>query len=176
MDQQNSAILQIPKWQLIIKRSVIYLRVGVILHLFCVLTFSLFLLCSGLMLNSSGWQFLQFLLLSMFFFSHIITTQLDAYSRYQNYKMLKDLFYVYGFRRLLAKPYSRSKCQRDSVMEAATQLGLRSSANKYFSDLGYRWYHIIPSVLIENPLLLITKGYWRTTLFVPTYVSKHFLW
>ena len=158
------------------KRTAIYLRVGVILHLFCLLTLSLFLWCFNNLFISSGWQFFNNLLLSMFFFSHLFTTQLDAYSRYQNYKMVKDLFHVYGFRSLLAKPYSRSKCQRDSVLEAATQLGLRSSAIQYFRNSGYRWYHIIPSVLIEDPALLFTRGYWLTTLFVPKYTSKYFLW
>jgi hypothetical protein len=176
MNQQNPAVTTISEWRLFYKRFVIYLRVGVILHLFCLLTFSLFLLCFNQMFLSSGWRFIQYALLSMFFSSHIVTTQLDAYSRYQNYKMLKDLFHIYGFRGLLAKPYSRSKCQRDSVTEAATQLGLGTSADNYFSALGYRWYHIIPSVLIENPLLLFSKGYWRTTLFVPRYTSKYFLW
>ncbi|MCX6303763.1 MAG: hypothetical protein NT040_02235 [Bacteroidetes bacterium] len=106
----------------------------------------------------------------------MVTTQLDAFSRFQDYKMIKDLFYIYGFRGLLVKPYARSKCQRDAVMEAASQLGLRSAANKHFYNLGYRWYHIVPSVLIENPLLLLSTGYWRTTFFVPKYESKYFHW
>jgi hypothetical protein len=175
-DQNEIPMPHVPTWNLAFKRTVIYLRVGVILHLFCLLTLTLFSWCFTNLFVTSGWQFIKNLLLSIFFFSHLFTTQLDAYSRYQNYKMVKDLFHIYGFRSLLAKPYSRSKCQRDSVLEAATQLGLRNTAKLYFRNSGYRWYHIIPSVLIEDPFLLFSKGYWQTTLFVPKYTSKYFLW
>ena len=163
----------IPAWELALRRTRIYLRVGTILHLYCLLSLSLLLWCFNNLINSAGWQFLTYLLLSLFFFSHLITTQLDAYSRYQNYK---DLFHIYGFRSLLAKPYSRSRCQRDSVLEAATQLGFRSSARKYFRQSGYRWYHIIPTMLIEDPMLLFTREYWLSTFFTPKYTSKYFLW
>ncbi len=175
-DLNDVTIPIVSPWKLGYKRTVTYLRVGIILHLFCLLTLSLFFWCFNRLFVTSGWQFTNNLLLSMFFFSHLFTTQLDACSRYQNYKMVKDLFHVYGFRSMLAKPYSRSKCQRDSILEAATQLGLRSSAKLYFRNSGYRWYHIIPSVLLENPMLLFTRGYWITTLFVPKYTSKYFLW
>jgi hypothetical protein len=112
----------------------------------------------------------------MFLLSVTVTSQLDAYSRFQNYKMMKDLLFQHGYRELFLKPFSRSRCQRDAVSEAASQLGLEADINLYFKRLGYKWYHIIPSVLIENPLILLTRNYWQTTFFVSYYRSKYFCW
>ncbi len=116
------------------------------------------------------------LILSVYLFSLLVTTQLDAYSRYQNYKMVKDMLYKNGFRGLIVKPFSKSQCQREAVKEAACQLNMDKQVKKYFYDSGYRWFHIIPTVLLENPLLFFTKGYWITTFFVPNYRSKYFIW
>lgn len=128
------------------------------------------------MLNHQNGLFSFYIFPVMFFFSLIITTEFDAYNRYQNYKMVKDLLYRHGFRELLVKPFSKSSCQRDAAAEAARQLEMKEKAAKYFYRLGYRWYHIIPSILVENPMTFFTKMYWVSTFFVPRYKSKYFLW
>jgi hypothetical protein len=176
MLRQSSSVIPVPAWYLFYKHAVTYAKVGRVLHLFCILTVFLFLVSFLPLWDAEPGNVVQNALFSVFFFSVTITTQLDAYSRYQNYKFVKDLFHEYGFRELLVKPFSRSRCQRDAALEAAKQLGLRSSIDRYYYNTGYRWYHIIPSVLIKNPLLLLTRGYWRTTFFVPKYNSKYFYW
>ena len=167
---------EISGWYIFYQQGVTYLKTGYILHVFSLIVLTLFLLCLDILQTSTGIKQIGFGLLSMFLFSVAITSQLDAYSRYQNYKMVKDLLYLHGFRELFLKPFSRSRCQRDAVSEAAAQLGLSSAINLYFGRLGYKWYHIIPSVLIENPLVILTRNYWYTTFFVSYYKSKHFCW
>jgi len=167
---------EISGWYIFYRQCVTYLKTGYILHFFSLLVLTLFLLCLDISETSTGIKQLGFGLLSMFLFSVTITSQLDAYSRFQNYKMVKDLLYIHGFRELFLKPFSRSRCQRDAVSEAAVQLGLSSDINLYFSRLGYKWYHIFPSLLIEKPLLILTRNYWYTTFFVSYYKSKYFCW
>jgi hypothetical protein len=90
--------------------------------------------------------------------------------------MVKDLYYEHGFRELITKPFSKSSCQRDAAAEAARQLDIEDKVESYFYKLGFRWYHIVPSMLIESPLLFFTKMYWLSTFFVPRYKSKYFYW
>lgn len=172
----DTATLKVSAKHIAWMKFITYLRTGYILHGFSILVFTLFLLCFSRLQSSAGWSLIVFALLSMFLFSITITSQLDAYSRYQNYKLAKDLMYQNGCRILIMKPLSRSRCQRDALAEAAHQLGLHVPVKQYFNSLGYRWYHVVPSVLIENPLVILTRSYWFTTFFVPTYKSKYFYW
>jgi hypothetical protein len=176
MLQEEALAKDISGWYILYRQCVTYLKTGYILHIFSIFVFVLFLLCFGKVLIAGGTKLIIFSLLSVFLFSVTITSQLDAYSRFQNYKMVKDLLYQHGFRVLFLKPFSRSRCQRDAVYEAAAQLGLDSHINLYFNSLGYRWYHVIPSLLIEEPLVILTRNYWYTTFFVPGYKSKYFCW
>ena len=163
-------------WYIFYHQCVTYLKTGYILHAFSISVFILFLICFDILPTTNGITQVGYILLSMFLFSVTITSQLDAYSRFQNYKMVKDLLYQHGFRELFLKPFSRSRCQRDAIAESAAQLGLDSHVKSYFRKLGYRWYHIIPSPLVEHPLILFTKKYWHTTFFVTYYKSKYFCW
>ena len=165
-----------PSRYVLYKKIAAFIRTSYILQLFFTLTIFLFVVFVNRFYLSGKILFSINTLFIMFFFSLGITTQLDAYSRYQNYKMIKDMMYKNGFRSLIIKPFSRSRCQRDAVKEAANQLELQSRVKQYFFESGYRWYHIIPSVLLQNPFLIFTKGYWITTFFVPRYISKYFLW
>jgi len=158
------------------QQCITYLKTGYILHCFSIIVFYLFLVCLAVLQTATGIEFIGFGLLSGFLFTVSITSQMDAYSRYQNYKMVKDMLYQHGFRELFLKPLSRSRCQRDAVREAAAQLKMDPLIKQYFKKLGYKWYHIIPSVLIENPLVLLTRNYWYTTFFVSYYKSKYFCW
>jgi hypothetical protein len=158
------------------KKILTFIRAGRLLHFFFLCSL-VFLVISVNQIKFEGYDFISIYgFLSLFFFSWCITTELDAYSRYQNYKIAKDLFYKHGFRPMIAKPFSKSSCQRDAAAEAGRQLGLSDEIEKYFYNMGYRWHHIIPSMLIENPLLFFTKGYWTSTFFVPCYKSKYFHW
>ncbi len=158
------------------KRLVTFLKTSFTLQLFFLLIFAIFFVFAGRVYSLEKGIISMDLILSVYLFSLLVTTQLDAYSRYQNYKMVKDMLYKNGFRGLIVKPFSKSQCQREAVKEAACQLNMDKQVKKYFYDSGYRWYHIIPTVLLENPLLFFTKGYWITTFFVPNYRSKYFIW
>ncbi len=98
--------------------------------------------------------------------------QLDAYSRYQNYKQLRDLFYVYGFEKRIAKKFTISRCQRDAVMQAAKELGYVKQCKEYFYANGYRWYHFFPDFVFSNPKFLLSKKFITTTFLVKRYHSK----
>ncbi len=168
--------ISIPETFILYKKVLTFLRAGRVLHFFFLSSLALFLIS----FNHVKFEGLAFIsipgFLSMFFFSLCITTELDAYSRYQNYKMVKDLYYKYGFREMISKPFSKSSCQRDAAVEAARQLKISDQVEKYFYKLGYRWYHIIPSMLIDKPFMFFTKDYWTSTFFVPRYTSKYFCW
>jgi hypothetical protein len=112
----------------------------------------------------------------MYFFTLIFFSQLDARSRYQNYKMAKDRLFYYGFDARLLKPFVYSRCQRDAIGLAACDLEFKKEWEQFTHELGFRWYHLLPDILIRNPRLLFTKDYWIKTLFVNTYHSKYFLW
>jgi len=98
--------------------------------------------------------------------------QLDARSRYQNYKLVKDHLYLYGFQTKILKPFMKSRCQRDAAKAAAEELGLCAECNKYFQSYGYKWYHLLPDILLKEPSILFTKNFWVTTLFTKTYHQK----
>lgn len=98
--------------------------------------------------------------------------QLDAYSRYQNYKQLRDLFYLNGYNVRFIKPFIKSRCQRDAVLAAADDVGFAIHCKQYFYDCGYKWYHFFPDFVITNPQFLLCKHFWITTFFSKTYHSK----
>lgn len=168
--------ISIPGWYIFYRKFVTFLRTGRTLHFFFFISLILFIISINQLIYKEETLISIYSLMSMFFFSLCITTELDAYNRYQNYKMVKDLIHRHGFRELIVKPFSKSSCQRDAASEAARQLQLSEMADKYFYRLGYRWYHIVPSILVENPMTFFTKMYWVSTFFVPRYKSKYFLW
>ena len=101
-----------------------------------------------------------------------IFPQLDVRSRFQNYKQVKDHFYQYGFQKRIVNPFAHSKCQRDAVIAAAEELGFAQECKKHFDQLGYKWYHVIPDMLVKRPTYLLHKMFWLNTFFVKTYHSK----
>jgi len=123
-----------------------------------------------------AWQILLFGYLTAYFFTLIFFSQLDARSRYQNYKLLKDKFYEYGFDIRLLKPFVYSRCQRDAIAVAVREMRFEKDWKQFTGHLGFRWYHILPYLVIRNPNILFTRDYWNKTLFVRTYRSKYFLW
>ncbi|MDX2452468.1 hypothetical protein [Desulfosarcina sp.] len=99
-------------------------------------------------------------------------TQLDARSRFQEYKRVMDQLARYGPNRRIFKSAAGSRCQRDAALAAARQLGYASHCRTCFSTAGYRWYHLLPDVVNGHPRFLISAVFWRTTFFMPTYQSR----
>lgn len=126
------------------------------------------------------WTALVYGYLSIYGMVLIGFSQMDAYCRFQNYKLAKDLFFENRQSRQqcirIANLFSISRCQREAVLVAASDLGWGPELSHHFYQSGYRWYHLIPDRVIEKPKRLLTKTYWKKTLFVPHYTSKHFLW
>jgi len=99
-------------------------------------------------------------------------TQLDARSRFQEYKRVKDQLTRYGPNRRIFKSVSGSRCQRDAALAAAGQLGYASHCRACYSAAGYRWYHLLPDVAKGHPRFFISAAFWRTTFFMPTYQTR----
>lgn len=158
------------------KRVESFAKSTALLQSFCMFCILLSFLNFLALDTAEGYTFLFHLFCFIYFFSLIITTQLDAYSRYQNYKMAKDLLHQYGFRKPLIRVFSKSKCQREAIAEAGNCLGFKKEVKDYFYSMGFRWYHILPIVIAKNPKTLLTKEYWLSTFFVSNYKSKYFFW
>jgi hypothetical protein len=98
-------------------------------------------------------------------------TQLDARSRFQEYKRIKDQLARYGPDQRIFKSVAGSRCQRDATLAAAGQLGYALRCRACFSTAGYRWYHLLPDFVKDHPRFLISTEFWRRTFFMPTYPS-----
>ncbi|WP_442588792.1 hypothetical protein ACSBL2_22405 [Pedobacter sp. AW31-3R] len=157
--------------------TVSYWNVGVLLHL----SVFLFVLESWfywtrlqLAYFEGSWIFILFWLgCVLFAFSHIFLVIMDAWSRFQNYKRIKDNLYSHGFSPKIANPYMGSKCQRTAFMVAAKELGMEKEVNSYYHRIGIRWYHFIPRFMIEDPLFLFRKSFVSRT-FLEKYYKPRF--
>lgn len=127
-------------------------------------------------IKSGGFTIAFFVYLTLYSFSLILFSQLDARSRFQNYKLLKDKFYEFGFQPRVLKTFVYSRCQRDAIAVAASDLNFTSEWRMYIYSLGFRWYHLLPHLVMRSPKILFSRDYWSKTLFVKTYHSKYFLW
>ncbi|MBS7566767.1 hypothetical protein KHS38_20345 [Mucilaginibacter sp. Bleaf8] len=108
----------------------------------------------------------------LFAFSHIFLVLMDSWSRYQNYKRIKDYLFVQGFKPKIARLYSGSKCQRTAFLVAARELGLEQETLRYYRRLGVRWYHFVPNFMIKDPLFMFKSYYWSRTFTEKYYKSK----
>lgn len=113
--------------------------------------------------------------LSSFFFMNAIFSQLDAYSRYQNFKQIRDQFYLHGFQPRLANTLQKSKCQRLAALKAAEDTGVAEDVAQHYYHNGYRWYHVLPDFVLKNPLFFFHPYFWRSTFFVRRYRTRYFL-
>lgn len=152
-----------------------YIRAGILLHYVTIAEIVfLYLVFNGL--NKNGFMGGQFVFVKRLLLYPFITMplfpQLDAYSRYQNYKQLRDLFYSYGYNARFVKPFIRSRCQRDAVLAAADDVGFKKYCRQDFYNYGYRWYHFFPDFIFANPKFLLCKHFWMTTFFTKTYHAK----
>jgi hypothetical protein len=155
-----------------------YFKVGYLLHLISLLgvVMAIFFLkfTKVAILNNQLPQQLLYGYLAAYGAVLPIFAQLDARSRYQNYKLIKDKLHRYGFSARIIDPFTWSRCQRDAIQVAANDLGYKKQMQDYFKKLGFKWYHVLPRILIRNPRLLFTKSYWFRTLFVKYYALKNF--
>lgn len=152
-----------------------YVRVGYLLHLVTAILISLLFVIYRF--TAMGhWLVEDFSLLRLVVLVPLLSTplfpQLDARSRFQNYKQLKDQFYLYGFDPRIVKPFIKSRCQRDAAMVAAIELGLDKKCRQHFYDKGYRWFHLLPDYLFTNPRFLLSRAFWMTTFFARTYEPR----
>jgi hypothetical protein len=154
----------------------VYLQIGILLHIITIAELLIAFLMVPLLYKIDSSQDLLLTGLCYFgmgfFISLPILSQLDVRSRYQNYKQIKDQFYIYGFDKRILNPVLKSRCQRDAAIVSADELGLKAECNDYFKSFGYKWHHIIHDFVFTHPQFLLSKYFWRTTFFVPKYKSK----
>ncbi len=159
-------------------RVIRYLKVGYLLHFMTLAGIALavvfFQLAQKAYSDQSLLMFLFYAYLAAYGASLPFFSQLDARSRYQNYKLMKDKLYEHGFNTRIITPFTSSRCQRDAIKVAANDLGLGNQMNAYLKQIGFRYYHVLPRLVLRNPGLLVSKIYWEKTLFVRTYTMKHF--
>ena len=109
----------------------------------------------------------------LFSFIHIFLVQADGWSRYQDYKRAKDQFFNYGLSTKILNQYSTSQCQRSACTTAARELGYGSEAKEYYRKLGYRWYHLLPDFMVDDPFFFYKKTFWRRTFLEKYYTPKY---
>lgn len=90
----------------------------------------------------------------------------DAVSRRRECERIQRMLLKYGYCERILEPFARSRCQRDAAIFAAEEVGYGDSARCYFSDLGYRWYHILPDLVVRNPLCFLRPSFLRSS-FLP---------
>ena len=123
--------------------------------------------------NYRGWIIILFWLWCFLFsFVHIFLVIMDGWSRFQNYKRVKDQFYRYGFQPRIAEAYIVSSCQRRAVKVAASELGMERQVVDYYKARGVKWYHYIPYFMLQDPLIFFKKAFWSRTFIEKYYHSK----
>ena len=155
-----------------------YLQVGSLLHMIAIINFFVarFFYLHAIYQWHEGvtWIFFLNIYLMLFFGSIPFFAQLDAWSRWQNYKLFRDLLFKYGYRDRFAKSLMHSRCQREAAYIAALDVDLTDPVARFFYNRGYRWYHIIPDFVIKTPGYLLTDNFWKTTFFAKKYKVKYF--
>ncbi|MVN92119.1 hypothetical protein [Mucilaginibacter aquatilis] len=108
----------------------------------------------------------------IFAFSHVFMVVMDGWSRFQNYKRIKDYLFVHGFTPKIARLYKGSKCQRTAFLVAARELGMEDEVLRYYRRLGIKWYHFVPHFMIKDPFFLFKKYFWSRTFMEKHYEPK----
>lgn len=162
------------------ERTLRYLKVGLFLHITSFFEITLLFILLGynskICITDFNLKCGFLLIMLLILIVAIVFAQLDAYSRYQNYKQIKDKLFLYGYDKRLVEPFSFSKCQRDAVLVAARDLGLHTIIKLYFFHQGYRWYHIFPEACTKNPIVVFNKTFWQRILFTKRHILKNFYW
>lgn len=90
----------------------------------------------------------------------------DGISRHREYKRIKAMLLKFGYSERILEPLARSRCQRDAATFAAEETGHGDTAKAYFRQLGYRWYHILPDLVMRNPFVFLRPSFLRSS-FMP---------
>lgn len=167
--------------KIIMMRICRYLQTGYLLHFITLLAVVLCIFSLietiDVLKNANDWKESALMVyFTLYIFSLLFFSQLDAYSRYQNYKMIKDKIFYYGFDTRILKPFVYSRCQRDAISVAVRELNYSEEWKILMKQYDFRWFHLLPHIIIGKPSVLFTKQYWSKTLFVKTYHSNYFLW
>lgn len=175
-----SSLGVLEKFYILVMKTKMYLLVGRMLHLMLVAGVFMFfyfgdIAIHSFMSNEYLWGSI-YAYLSLYGFTIPFFSQFDARSRFQNYKLAKDKIHEYGFQERILKPFVYSRCQREAVLMAAKSLGKEKECILMFRKMGFKWYHIFPRILLQNPSFIRTKKYWSITLFAAHYKSRYFLW
>lgn len=153
-----------------------YLRVGKLLYislgLFALESVFFWKLFQRSLLKGDLLFQIIWMLCFLFSFIHIFLVLMDGWSRYQNYKRVKDQFYIHGFDIRLASNYKGSKCQRMAAIVAASELGMEKEIRGFYMKCGVKSFHFIPYFMIQDPLFLFRKSFWSRTFLEKPYRSK----
>jgi len=146
--------------------------VGRFLHVAALLAFSIAIFSLFRVNFKQNEGAIWWLAMGIVFGSMGILAQMDAYSRFQNYKQVKDQVFLNGYQERILHALLRSSCQRDAARFACDELNFGKEARNYFSGNGYSWYHVIPDFVFQYPLFFFSSFFWRTTFFAPYYKAK----
>lgn len=144
-----------------------YLSAGILLHIITVAEL-LVLLVMATVIEDPRLKNTVLTILGLF----AIFTQLDARSRFQEFKQVRDQLFRFGPDRRIFQSLSRSRCQRDAALAAARQLGHTAECQNHFAAAGYRWYHLLPDLVNHYPQLLFSPAFLQATFFAPTYQTR----
>lgn len=182
MRQKSNSVLQqlrvdhykIPKQP---SALVSYWNVGILLHfsiiLFIVESWFYWTKLKDAYLDEASFFMIFWFGCLLFAFSHVFLVIMDAWSRFQNYKRIKDNLYIHGFSPKMAIPYKGSKCQRTAFLVAAKELGMGKEVLDYYHHIGIRWYHFVPQFMIDDPLFLFKKTFVSRTFLEKYYQPKY---
>lgn len=153
-----------------------YIKVGRLLYaslfLFIFEAWLYWVQLNNAVISASIWLTIGWLLCFLFAFVHIFLVLADGWSRFQNYKRAKDLFFIHGFQVRIANMYIGSKCQRMAATAAADELGLGAEIRKHYIKMSVKWYHFIPYFMIFRPLFIFSEDFWSRTFLERNYQAK----
>ena len=154
-----------------------YLKVGKLLYLslclFLVESWFYWQMLSTALTEKSLAHKIFWLCCFLFSFVHIFLVLLDGWSRFQNYKRIKDQFFLHGFSPHLAQHFIGSNCQRRAVSTAARELGIEKEVKDFYRSKGVKTYHFVPYALLKNPLFHLHPQFWSCT-FLEKYYEPRF--
>ena len=153
-----------------------FLKVGRLLHqsliLFIMESWVFWLLLKSSIEDYNMTMIIIWSVCFLFSFLHIFLVVMDGWSRFQDYKKVKDLFFIHGFDRRIAEHYIGSKCQRSAALVAAEELGIQQELKTYYQSRGVKWFHFIPYFMVMDPLFLFRKTFWQRTFLEKKYTAK----
>lgn len=154
-----------------------YFRVGHLLHwsliLFILESWFYWVMFEGALEKNSLLVIAFWMSCFLFSFVHIFLVIMDGWSRFQNYKRAKDLFFDHGFNTKVAEMYTGSKCQRNAAIVAADELGYKDEILSFYKKKGVKWYHYMPYFMSQDPWFLFRNYFWERTFLEKTYTPKY---